>query len=299
MASEETLASTSINLKPDRLSTEANYDAVLTRTTVGVVQFKLTLQLRLFMQQINPPTALPPTMLDSDRKPFWIVPWTSTAWQKFLAEVQRQANLWNDRFWLKTPADVTDYDLKAITPSGGAYHPYIKCCFDLSFVPHPGYAHATLEVANLNLDKKLNADLNGFRSNSVLWCSQDVNPQVYVYPIETGVLLPHIQATIAHELGHRLGLPHIGVIKKSLLCELAIMSDPKDGSNSLRCYGWDQPYSDADNIMGAGMAFTAEDALPWLWAIKQLRMKPWEAWPVVTAFPGYSYPTPGPGRVSW
>ena len=296
MASEETFASTSINLKWDELSTRASYDAALTRTTVGVIQFKLTLQLRLFMQQINPTTT--PFTSDSDDKLFWIVPWTSAAWDKLLADVKKQADLWNNRFWLKTPLEVKDYDLKGIVPPKyDAYHPYIKCCFDLSFVPDPGFAHATIKVANLNPNKDLNP--NSFRSSNVLWCSQDTDMQVYVYPNETGIGLPHFQATIAHELGHRLGLHHIGVLKKSALCELAVTLQGQNGTNSLFCYGYDGPYSDADNIMGAGNAFTAEDALPWVWAIGLLRRRPWEVWPVLTAFPGGDIPVPGPGQVSW
>ena len=233
MASEETLASKSITLKKDSMSSEASYDAVLTRTTVGDLLYKLTLKLRLCMQQINPTTTMPATTMDSEDKPFWIVPWTSTTWDKFLAEVQRQANLWNDRFWLKTPSDVTDYDFKSLPKLNSIKslqdtkywmpdinRPYIKCYLNVTFVPDPRYAHATIEIANLNTNKKLNP--NEFRADSVLWCSQSVDPRVFLYPTETGVWLPHFSATIAHELGHRLGLLHIGVLKKTLLCEYAI-----------------------------------------------------------------------------
>ena len=81
-----------------------------------------------------------------------------------------------------------------------------------------------------------------------------------------------------------------------------ISNRTEGGKDSAYCYGADGPYSDADNIMGAGSAFTAEDALPWLWAIKLLRMKPSEVWPVMTAYPGSWYkvpPAPSPGGSRW
>ena len=62
------------------------------------------------------------------------------------------------------------------------------------------------------------------------------------------------------------------------------------GRNSNYCYGWWQAASVGENIMGMGSAFTAENALPWLWAIRMVRNSYTDGpWQVLTSFPGYYF----------
>src|SRR5262245_18903215 len=103
--------------------------------------------------------------------------------------------------------------------------------------------------------------------------------------------------TIAHEIGHHLGLDHIGVILKTPQCVFAMVAasvgadhaDPltDGGTNSFYCYGGNQATAVNANIMGMGDKFTVENARPWLWAILSLRgYKREVGWQAVTRHPG-------------
>jgi hypothetical protein len=87
-------------------------------------------------------------------------------------------------------------------------------------------------------------------------------------------------STIAHEIGHALGLPHIGVTHGAPNCQLAVLADSllpssitssssfpalfQGGSNSHVCYGHSGNASLGQNIMGYGMEFDSSNAQPWL-----------------------------------
>ena len=80
---------------------------------------------------------------------------------------------------------------------------------------------------------------------------------------------------IAHEIGHAIGLPHIGQSRNLAQCGLAIVLGQtlhanaipalyKGGSNADVCYGTRSTAGDINNIMGAGSTFSQENARPWL-----------------------------------
>jgi hypothetical protein len=83
------------------------------------------------------------------------------------------------------------------------------------------------------------------------------------------------QPTVAHEIGHALGLPHIGVTRNLAQCRLAIILGKnfhqdtipalyKGDTNADVCYGSRSAAGDINNIMGAGSSFSHENAKPWL-----------------------------------
>lgn len=57
------------------------------------------------------------------------------------------------------------------------------------------------------------------------------------------------QDGIAHEIGHLIGLPQVGVARRGHACLKAMSDDPLNGVNSHACYR-EPSYDDADNIMG-------------------------------------------------
>ncbi|NJM52260.1 MAG: hypothetical protein HC846_02010 [Blastocatellia bacterium] len=86
----------------------------------------------------------------------------------------------------------------------------------------------------------------------------------------------HTQNTVVHEIGHAIGLPHIGQTKSLPNCTLALIFSkenvPKesipaifrDGEGANVCYGDFAAQGDADNVMGMGDKFAPENAQPWL-----------------------------------
>ena len=261
-------------------------------------QLKLTIKLNVRLRQQSPRLIT----RDHDNKPFFSAAWNPTDWQKFVAEATAQANLWNNRFWIRPAKSFSQFDRKFDTFPGQAYRPNIRCELVVDFNPK-GDASATIDVANLSramLAILGRAESPGtFRSDAMLWDSLDGIP--WAFPVGAGPNQPKMHYVIAHELGHLLGLGHIGVMRKTLLCVLAQAtagwphpagSPLAGGQNAVVCYGVGQARDIVDNIMGAGDKFTIDNATPWLWAILAMRGKP-------NDFPGWQMLTHDPGEGSW
>ena len=274
----------------------ARFDCFLYKPDGGFDQLKLTIKLRINLRQLAP--RLLPLVLDAGDKPFWTSPWDSTSWRRFLNSASAQANLWNGKFWLIPPITFNQFDNSVYGSPNKAFRPNVQCVLDVDFAPSSD-AHNTIDVANLDLSKLIGVQDSGtFRSHSLLYDSLDGTP--YVFSYEGGS--PHYHYTIAHEIGHSIGLDHIGVIRKLPLCDMAIAFAKVDqnlippqltgGTNAYYCYGSDQGIQHAGNIMGAGDAFSIENAMPWQWSALYLHAKMggrMEGWQAVTA-------NPGPGR---
>jgi hypothetical protein len=180
--------------------------------------------------------------------------------------------MWDNKFWLIPPNDFTYFDRiegSWTAPSGGVrYRPNIKCEFKFDVAMHPSYAHTSVEVVNI-------LGSNFFRPDSMHLSSNDATPQLSEKPDWRSNLVRNNHPYIAHEIGHSLGLPHIGVTRGLLHCGLAINWQTlfsqdtlpwiyQGGSDSDVCYGTRGAAGDINNIMGAGDTFSAENAKPWL-----------------------------------
>src|SRR5438045_1998968 len=75
----------------------ALFDGVFYRADSSVRSYTLTLQLRIHVDWYP---ALPPIQRDTDNRPFNVRPWTGAEKERFLNDAQKQADEWNNRFWL-------------------------------------------------------------------------------------------------------------------------------------------------------------------------------------------------------
>jgi hypothetical protein len=192
--------------------------------------------------------------------------WAPVEWQVFVGAFVQRASVWNRKFCLVPPPYFNLFDFK-----NGQYtlRPNIACEFELAVVGEKGHPHQMVEVINL-----YHSD-HAFRSDAGHMTSHDRGMERNSSVDPAG--LQHNdsnQSTVAHEVGHLLGLPHIGQSKDLANCQLAILLGEqleqevipaiwKGGFGARVCYGDRSSASDANNIMGMGDQFGPENAEPW------------------------------------
>jgi hypothetical protein len=234
----------------------------------------LSIILRINLKPVNHQTS----RLDANGVSFPIKNWQTDEWFKFTSEFQRQSRLWNNRFWLIPPKH---FSLLDVQYNGHKMRPNVHCQLTVEVTNSATNAHRTIEVVNLDIEATkrqtgaTNLTSRTFRSHERQYDSLDTKPRDNKYKDDRGV--EHTiknYYTIAHELGHAIGLDHIGVLKSRPYCVFAVSLENRgikrvhenyeDGSNSRVCYGrFDSP-SIAENIMGLGTKFEEVNAQPWV-----------------------------------
>lgn len=204
---------------------------------------------------------------DSDNKRFATMSWKPDEWTVFVTRFTQQASAWNRQFWLIPPPAFSDFDFEY---RGNKMRPNIECEFEPSIVTAGDDPHTTVEAINLYVFNAL------FRSHSKMMSSAAVREE-QKWALDPVGIARNVgnRTAVAHEVGHMLGLPHIGESRKLPHCQLAIMLDEtfpevlipamwKDGYSAEGCYGHWAPPGAAENVMGMGTKFAVENAAPWL-----------------------------------
>jgi hypothetical protein len=229
------------------------------------INHTLKIRLGLCFQQITTP---PSTFNDfAGANTFNIRNWTESEWWQFMNSVFDQSDHWNNKFWLIPPNNYSELDWPLNARQGRNYRPNVKCQLFVQKWLSPGLANKTIRVAKLAESHV--GDNGTFRSDAVTYDSLDGVAHTFQIPDNGGTILNIVHYTIPHEIGHALGQPHIGQLRRTTACMAAIAGPtPGDsttvgGSNSHRCYGWGEPPSIAENIMGYGLRYEDVNAQPW------------------------------------
>lgn len=234
------------------------FDAVLDTDRCNArVNAELTLVLKLGFRQINPAggaaTGTYHDYGDATEPVRAIVPWDAASWTAWKQNLASSAErFWDKRFWLLNNLGVFPLKLPI-----GIFIPNFDCrlkvtCSDVNV----GFHHHVIDVVRLASSERL------FGSHASLFDSLD--NQAIVNDVDsTG--LPISQVPSAHEIGHLLGLGHVGIGSASC---------PATGdTNASQCYGVTD--TDKNAVMGMGMQLRNGDAIPWLAALTLLiRAKP-------------------------
>jgi hypothetical protein len=241
------------------------FDSELTLSQDAGTNHMLTINLRVFLEKHQPPNGRFEDVQDYNHNHFIVGPWNPSEWQRFLTGFNQQANMWNNKFWLTAPAGFTTLDINV---GGKTIRPNVYCALNVQVTGSAANSH--LHVRVVNLDSKLAAnklgidesrvDRDTFRSDSADYDTFDAKTgKVNGLHDDRGNQLPGLaHSTIAHEIGHALGEPHIGVTRHAPLCQMAMVlqdlvnrriitqaSVPallRGGGGSKPCYG---DYSDA------------------------------------------------------
>jgi hypothetical protein len=223
-------------------------------------------------------------------------------WTKQVRSVAQ--GFWNKKFWLKNATDYSGLDVRV---GGAVVHPNVECCLEIALVDSSRYAHAVINCFNpdnaiwgatfVRPDDRGNGTGQFNRqdvdlSHNFIPNGQTVTSLELVGDPLKGNLAPVTrqipkavdQFGVAHEVGHLLGLPHVGVARRGHDCLKAMQDDPRKGQNAPACYLGDT-VADAENIMGKGNTVAPWNALPWqIRLFKHTGLAP-DGWPVTNREP--------------
>ncbi len=224
---------------------------------------------------------------DSDGRSFWVEDWPLQEWNEYCEIYQRQGQeFWTDRFYLSSSigsgsgadaASMATLGTRVRTTHGGA-DTEVQCKFRLILTRNREQAHTSINV--YNLESSASEGRRDFRSNSLNYQDVDlISRALPLYDIDPNLVGRFTnQRTFIHEIGHSLGLEHVGVSHQIPGCYTNWIWSPFENHNGTICYGND--YLTAMNVMGRGETLSWHEALPWRTAIAELTRSSIHSWQI-------------------
>ena len=196
----------------------------------------LTISIRVNFVKINPAAGRTGTHNDTDSRQRRIQRWALGEFEHYTSRLLRSAQkYWSGVFWLRPPHGYEGFDCPEARPT---HRCNVYCRLDLALAHNATDAHYTIAAVRVQ-------DGEVFRSNSVLYSQKDIQSESLI-PQSTVGFWTHF-----HEVGHLLGLGHVGWAGNHNL----------HANNSPRAYGVTR--KDQIDVMGMGSVRRHWHALAW------------------------------------
>jgi hypothetical protein len=221
-------------------------------------EFELQLRLALYMIRMDTDPNGRNVVDLAWRRDIPIVPWSPALFETFKANAKAKAEkFWSHRFRLWPPAGYPFFNW----PAGSSGQPLgVTCSLSIDYrLSHAGSTHWVRCYRRGN-DEVMTAALN-----SGNWTDAILSDQSMDLRDKSGTAIRTTSITLAHEVGHLLGLQH---------------PVSQCSGEELKCYGDDGEASQIRNIMGAGDQVNRSNATPWLQRIEQHTGVPAARWTV-------------------
>ena len=199
---------------------------------------ELRIVIHLFLEGIDP-QGTSGTVDFSYRRGVQIVPWGTDQFKLFKEQAKiRAETFWSRRFRLWPPAS---YPYLNVPPTQSGSPTGVICTLQINYVTSA--AQASFHVkCYMRAQKEVAQGVD-----SSMWTDAALMEKPMELADKTGTPISTVSATLAHEVGHLLGLDHSACSGQELVC-----------------YGKGGEAWQIKNVMGAGNVVNRSNASPWL-----------------------------------